>query len=621
MNVNDVEWHWLPEPEFGGQPGEIAAKVFRAIGKLTDTEFLAREAVQNSWDAAQALRKSEKNENIPFSVTFRFLELTGEAKKAAVAKLGLANLNARRAEYGPEDEQPLREDTILDHLSDSRPLRLLYVEDRGSHGLYGALSLQRKSHLFKAMLTIGSSTKDPGAGGSFGFGKAALQKAGRLHTVFAHTAFQPFGSDPARSRFLGVTWWPSHDKDEQSYDGRALFANRQQQGTGGEPKVVPFVDAEADALAADLGFPTRDPANVNELGTTFLIVDPAVEPSELKDALEKWWWPALSLPVGLMNLSIVDYDGGMLIPQPAANPFVKQFLPAYRIALKMDEPSDPNKERRPSDGWRGGDFGGLGLVVPADPVNEDYTPFDGHSRVAMIRGPRMVIDYRTGYTPRRVPIIGAFVASEESNALLRKAEPASHTCWDDHPSTDIPEEATSRAKAVHSRVDKGVVDMVNAIVPPAPKDNRALATFSKLLSGFMGNKVGPPPPPTSSGEPIELRYSTKPTLDVVDPERLCVRAKFTVKVANRAPGDVARVDVGCTFVINEDEGAGGSKWDVTIKPTSTAHGFTKNDDGTWTGAISKRDPVTFVVESAPYSNLWSGTLRPTVSRTTEWSNA
>ena len=117
-----------------------------------------------------------------------------------------------------------------------------------------------------------------------------------------------------------------------------------------------------------------------------------------------------------------------------------------------------------------------------------------------------------------------------------------------------------------------MVDMVNAIVPPPPKDNR-LSQRLEALSGFIGSKTGPTHPPPSSGEPIELRYSHKPTVEVVDEENLRVKAKFTVKAAERAPGEATQVEVGCTLVINEDRAlavrSGTSRSSQPTRPTAS----------------------------------------------------
>jgi hypothetical protein len=147
------------------------SKLFRG-GALSDTALLAREAIQNSTDAAERFGKVHRN--VPFRVVFRFVHLFGDQKAAAIEALDLRGMAAHRAEY-PTD--PLQPGSVLDTLDDRRtPLQLLYVEDYGTHGLYGDPSTFKNSHLFMAMYYIGASTKGADEGGLYGFGKSALQR-------------------------------------------------------------------------------------------------------------------------------------------------------------------------------------------------------------------------------------------------------------------------------------------------------------------------------------------------------------------------------------------------------------------------------------------------------------
>lgn len=608
------KWTWIEEPMYGGTGGDAAVGLFKNIDALDDAALLAREAPQNSWDAARTLRKTEKNSNIPFSMTFRFVELHGADRDKYIEALGLRELNARRKFFDKDPLQPC----ILDHLDDpAAPLRLLYVIDRGSHGLFGGIHLKRKSHLFQAMLIIGGGKKEQGDGGSFGFGKTALQRSGLIRTVIAHSTFRAQGEDPARSRFLGITWWPAHEADNVDYEGKALFADLKQAGPAGKAQPVPFEDRAADAWAQELGFPPRDPDNVEELGTTFLVVDPAVTPENLVKQLTKWWWPALE--ENLFPMKVITAAGEELVPKPADDPFTSQFLKPARIARKMEEPKDP--DLRPSDSWTGGDFGSLGLCVTADPVGDDGEKHAGKHRVALVRGPRMVIEYKE-YTARRTVISGVFYASEDSNELLRQAEPASHHCWNQNPSSDVPPEAAKRARDVLSRIQRSVANMATKLTPPPPKDSKPLPLFSKLMAGFMGNKKGPTPPPPGGGDPIEIRFVKAPEPSGVDDSNLRVKATFTVTVGDTAPGQACRVEISCPIFINEDGAEtrnAQAKWASTLKVVGKGTGFTPTTEGTFIGVISKTAKVTFTVESEPYMNLWSATVQPEVARLTKWS--
>lgn len=596
------------------------SKLFRG-GALSDTALLAREAIQNSSDAHERFKKAHPE--VAFRVVFRFVHLFGDEKSAAVEALDLRGMQERRSKY-PAD--PLQPGSALDTLDDPRvPLQLLYVEDYGTHGLFGDPATGKKSHLFMAMYYIGASTKGADEGGLYGFGKSALQRASRTRTVVVHTAFKQQGKDPVRSRLLGFTWWPDLQDDDTLYDGRGSFSDHHAAGPGQQDMPTPFVDLNADQLAEELGFQARDVENPADLGSSFLVVDPAITPEDLLAEVEKWWWPALeehSLDVQV----VLPVTGDVKVPKPAANSFVSQFLRAYRIATGVDEASDPNRERLASKDWRnrsgagGQDLGALALVVPDAAIDTDGEETDTASLVALMRGPRMIVDY-PAFGKRRVPLRGVFVASDKANSLLRETEPSTHDRWTTNPSADVPKEATEVAQAVKSKIQNSVTKMAKDIAPPPPKTNRALGHFSKLMNGFLGNKRGKPTPPTAGGERIELTFPDgRPFPEVLDDTDVRVKTKFTVRVADEAEKSACPVAVTCQLYIFEDDAQSQSRWPVSIKPITRGHGLNLEDDGSWTGVLTKDKKITFEAESEPYPNLWTISLQPSVARTGDWSD-
>ena len=449
--MSAINWEWLPASEYGGVDGGAMSKLFRDRVTLCPTlPFLLAKLSRTPGTLPTGFGRQRENADIPFAVTFRFVDLFGENREAIIQAMDLRGLRSRREEF---DTDPVLSGTTLDRLDEpDEPLRVLYVEDHGTHGLYGHPDLKKKSHLFLAMYYIGGSNKDPYAGGSYGFGKSALERSSRIHSVIAHSVFktQDDPPDPVRTRLVGFTWWPGHEIDNQEFEGRAIFGDKRQGATPDAAlRPTPFEDESANAIARTLGFKERDPEDLTDLGTSFLVIDPAIDPEELVSELEKWWWPALQ--DHSFDIEVITPDDERLIPKPASNPFVAQFLPAYRIALGQDVPSDPDRERLASSDWRrrgdAQDLGDLGLVVPDEPLQEDGTESEGEGIVALMRSPRMVIKYDR-HTRRRVALRGAYVASDHANDLLRLTEPSSHESWTTHGSSDVPKEASSTARGV-----------------------------------------------------------------------------------------------------------------------------------------------------------------------------
>lgn len=620
--ANNSQWHWLVGNRYGGADGGSMGKLFRNRETLSDAALLAREAPQNSWDAARSLRRM-LNEEVPFSIRFRYAEYRGSEREEMIRLLGLRELRERREQVKADRLPP---GNILDRIDDSgSALRLLYVEDWGSHGLFGHPDLQDQSHLFLAMYLLGGSRKEAGSGGSYGFGKSALERASRIKSVIAHSVFQPYGDDPVTSRLVGFAWWGSHSLNGTWYEGRAMYAAKTQ-GQGPEPEEIfdPFADAASDTLAAALGMTARTASDKTQLGTTFMVIDPSIEPKELVGELEKWWWPALE--DHLFDVTVVDAKGDVHHPRPRDNEFVAPFIPAYHIATGQSTVVDPKKQRLASEKWRsvrnrGVAVGELGLVVPdLESTESRDSDIDQEPVVALIRGPRMVIQYKA-YGRRRVPIRGAFVASPEADDSLRETEPSSHDCWDTNPSADVLQEATDLAKSVLNRISDAVKAMVAEVAPPPPRSRRSLALFSSLLGQFLADKKGPPPPPPPGGEPIELQLPGGHEPTEAEPGHVCLKSMFTVRLGDDAPDDTTTVEVSCAAFINEEESAGGTKWPIRVRPVGKGHGFVKTSDDVWRGDISKAEKAAFTVETDSYSDLWTATIVPAVKRVKDWETS
>ena len=92
-------WYWVPTPGLGGAGGRAAARVMDNNG-LDDATLMAREVIQNSWDAAQVLRGESGHE---FVVKFRFREYKGSEAFRIREQWGVDELRKRVLETGEGD--------------------------------------------------------------------------------------------------------------------------------------------------------------------------------------------------------------------------------------------------------------------------------------------------------------------------------------------------------------------------------------------------------------------------------------------------------------------------------------------------------------------------------------
>lgn len=593
------KWRWLETSEYGGQDGSVLTKLFKGKENLTAEALLAREAIQNSWDAARAQMTTHATDY--FKVIFRFVELTGRAKSEFVRASGLQELQQRKslvfAGSGLDNVEALI--TLKDPQA---PLRLLYVEDFGTHGLFGdPEKLKSKSHLFKAMYLVGGTDKaDVGAaqGGSYGFGKGAFVRASRMHSVIAYSAFGALDDDHVTRRLVGWTWWPGHTDGERDYEGRSILGNNL------KGHVHPFFDVEADDLASALGMGLRNPADLRERGATFLLIDPSVRAQELCHAIEVHWWPALE--EHLIDVSVVDTDGSELIPRPSRVSWLAPYLEAFRIASGNSPIVDQSAQKRPSDRWRalrgeGVSPGELGLVASQAEMPDDLVG----PRVALIRSPRMVIEYKS-FLRRTMPIYGAFVASRDADPYLRLTEPPAHDLWETKERSDTPADATRVAKSVLDRVRKAVMDYAQEFQPPSPGEGQRLHLMTRTLSSFVSGNSAPQP----SSEPVSIQF-VKPENVVVAGEGLIqIEASIRIEIQEDFGGAGVHVSIACPVVISEDHSGRGERWGSHLSLKTRGVDFELMEDGSWCGFLPNGAAVDFDLQTDAFDADWTAIVYP-----------
>ncbi len=273
----------------GGATGNAFANTLEASG-LTPAAELAREAIQNSCDAANAEERRVR-------VISRIESLEGKASRRFLKDLRLTGSFSQRL-------PSLR--IALDYCLEnpSRPLCLVFVEDYGTVGLRGDPH-DLRSHLYRLLLSVGDSAEafeGQRSGGSYGYGKSALSLNSRLRTIVAYSCFEP-DETGATARLMACAYFDAHEFKGRQWTGRARFGVER---PGSAPVVDPRRDAVAHDLAERLGFRRR---KADEHGTSILIVDSDVrDPEPLLRAIEDWWWPRLldhELEIGARRYRVV----------------------------------------------------------------------------------------------------------------------------------------------------------------------------------------------------------------------------------------------------------------------------------------------------------------------------
>jgi hypothetical protein len=641
--IEDV-WTWeIENPLTSGVAGDVAA-LFRAEGidapgvlalepPTPNAALFAREAIQNSWDAARewsASLKSADRSVEPFWIEFRFHEFRGYERSAMVSKLGLlehrSQFDGASRRSGAKQNLGLADTDLLSHLmDDDTPLRVLVMEEHSGLGMPGSFE-RSDSRMLQALLRVGYTQKADGSGGSYGYGKAGLIAASAIRTIVAYSAFEPVASDPNVSRrLLGVTYWKSHERGDVAYTGWARFGREAfMHGENGTKirSAVPFENDEADDVAGRLGIRIRDVKKPGDTGTTFLIVDPTISAFDLKRAIERYWWPAMLDPSSGLRTKIVDYDGTEIFPSvPKDDPNFLPFIRAYELATRPQD--NPHKEESSFDlgeyspqGSRD-DYrlGTLGMV--ADTQGWSFPNGGGDvehcTMVALVRGPRMVVNYAT-FRRMGIPHVrGTFVADPGVDDLLRQTEDKAHTKWDGDKQPGAHPHAHLVATQVNTRLREAVVDFKSRFKPPAPRPGDLHLPILDELSRLMkGSKPKPPPTPK---RPVTINLVSPARAVATRDGRLQCEATVEFSIADWVWASIADDDVDLSVTLSvsfvEDERLGER---LAVSATPSGPGFVRtsgtDEQATYVGRLARGESVKFISRSASYDPDWTVRFTP-----------
>lgn len=626
-------WVWeRTDEKRSGSSGDVA-KLFKnegtkqpgafAIGApRPEATLMAREVIQNSWDAARELRAELGDAAPDFEIEFIFQDHVGESKASLIEKLDLTGL-ARQLEQVTGQSEDARSkiglgaSNVLDQLAGEAPLKLLTIVERGTTGMYGPF-VQARSKMFLALISVGYTVKAVGSGGSYGYGKAGLIAASATRTVLAYTCFRERPEEPGVTRrLLGMTYWGQHEVDVNSFTGFARFGD--DDGTW----VKPFVNEDADAIAASLGLDTRDPSKLSDLGTTFVLVDPEVVPAELQVAIGRNWWPAMLDEAFHPIIRHIDAEG---LPQrfdvrPRKDPLLQSFIRGWELATTPQDnalATDYRKDLGNSPATAGSlPLGSIGLhadlggwsysqVEEIEQDDDEATQVSQVSLVALLRGPRMVVEYYP-YGPGKQPFVrGVFVAAEAVDDLLRQTEPKAHDAWLAKGTEEgVDPRAPIVAAAVIKKIRESVREFQKRLKPPPPDPGDVrLPVFQELFRNLMtGKGPGRPKPPPSRPRDVSVHVRQKPVVadngvDVLLTATVDLSLATAYTVSDEAPV-IARF--GYKFL---EDGAAGEKCELSV---AAPEGFASTDGATFRGQLG-RTPVRFELQSEVYSADWSGRL-------------
>ena len=606
------------------------------------SDIFVRELIQNSWDSADDQRRYIKKsmgieEVLPFTIDFEFDSLTGTEKKSLIdgAKLKelrdqLKSINQNQLDQNGKRFFDVVGKCFKDLSKTNSPLNILKIIESGTGGMHGKWGT-RDSRLYAAMLSVGNNQGSDDAGGSFGYGKAGLIQASGPSIVYAYTAVDPTRldkGDKTSRMFLGVAYWDQYQNtDGTDFSGWSTLGlietNR--------GKAIATND-EADRLAASLGIETRDPNISDEIGTTFLILEPNVNAESLKEAVETWWWEPLINKKKEFSVKITDAKGKHCDPAPTSNRKLSAFIEAF-LTDHDDNPQVLSKnlgsfDKSLKQNHIGATIaiGKLKLAVDTEPGGWSFPEKEGESDeslIALMRKTGMVVEYsRRNTSPPYAR--GCFIASEGvANDLLRQTEPQLHQHWAKDKTPDIPLKATDFSNYIHKRVGDELRAFRNNFIKRRVATTRIRHKLFDQLCG--GNPDGEKArkrkkPPTSPKEVREVSIQTincSPVKVNQGAKTIAGLGKFHFapmpKVAADAPFEI-EITVGYYFVDDTGNYDRKDPHELNIEDIPTGFTKTQRDGKVILRGKLKSQGVNVTLKSNPHSVDFTGKFVPTAAK-------
>lgn len=649
------EWVWpsneeindFPDPlgfenEWHDWPADLAAS---DSTPSVQAEIFSREYLQNSWDSIQTqlATQAEEGASAPnYGIDFRFVTLSGEQAAHFVEVFGLAGHQARLAgmtEAHRKDNRLANSDLMA---GKSEPLTLLVASERAGQGMFGPWVTDGKagivSRLKSALMHTRSDKYNESSGGSWGHGKKAIANASRCRTIAVYTHFdalERYPDDRTHSRFLGVTYWKSHDIGDWAHVGLGLLGV--EQGTDGNfsHRFRPLEGDEADGFVKKLDIPglsVRTPGTPEQLGTTYLIVEPSFDAADLAYAIERNWWPLL-IKHG-QRITLTDSDGSAVLLDPSRREELRPFLSASELAAGTRQPASDGESRKGMK-VKQVEVGSLALTSDVSEGGWSYAnPDENRSLVALIRND-MVIAYEPFPRKQRqkAPFLrGVLTVDREHDTaadLLRMSEPHLHNEWQTSASNSVPAESAEFAAAVLKAVQTEVSRLRSALREDDTPVARHFAAFSRVFSeGSKPSIRKPIPPPRKQrdtsiqfpdkvkrepeeGDPTKLRFATAAEI-ALSPKFLKSWAEEVgaKRAATSSPRPKVRITIG--WSVREEAG---ESVDSSLLDGASCHvpdGFSPvaGHPGQFTGVLRASRDSKGALEAVKVCFRWSSTYFP-----------
>lgn len=548
-------WFWPSSEEVNDFPDPVAFdaewKGWRADlaeSPSTCAEIFAREYVQNSWDTIQA--ESEKpSKGSPTSkgrIDFSFVELEGKRARRFIESFGIDEFAERYSSMTEKNRRDARlDESALIKSEKVEKIRVLVCSESGGGGMWGhwftgGVAAKQSSRLRFALIQTATEKAGEGAGGSWGHGKKAIANASKCRVIAVYTCHKPRSGDDDKDgvsrRFLGVAYWKRHQANGYEHVGLGVLGNLGQGSGANWRSFEPLENLQADDFVKGLGveqIPVRDPEVAAQRGSTYIIVEPAFEPHELKFALERNWWPLIIQHK--LSITITGYNGDVLPIEPEMQPELAPFVDAFRAATGSGSPGAEAQVVK-VDGTEVGNLAVMADVSEAGFSYRSDVP-DNTSLVALVRND-MVITYQP-FPPRiagKPPFVRGALnidrdRNQEASDWLKMAEPHLHNEWRTKADGATAPKYAKFAKAVIDRVGRRVKEVRDEFSKPSVFKDLHFDVFAEMFAGPDSVSRRPAPINPPSPRDFKIHDLSQSNLEANEHDPTKIRFSSTASIS------------------------------------------------------------------------------------------
>lgn len=402
---------WKFEEQTGQEqgPNNATAEHFKSRDAFSS---LVRESIQNSLDAFLDPSK-------PVQVKYAFGHLDGEDLSNSIREIE-AHVRACFDSY-PESSTYKR---MVEHLNQHTmdPIFYLRVSDYNTKGM--DYTPDKKCGFHSFLQSIGDSHKDgEGAGGSYGFGKAAYYELSNARTILVSTK-----TDQNKVAFQGCYMLCTHKMDDgKKYCSSGFYDLGDKQPIQDENFIPEELRRSACGSDIYLLYADNDPNNLSQYQETLI-----------KSVLINFW---MAVYENKLEVTLDWEDDGepeVVISKETLENLMLDHFPSmaddhstytnprpYYEAVKNAVAFDPESEEKhdcvyfEEQNLRG-KYGHVRFYLKRNIGTKD--------RYLRMRKPLMVIDGYNMYGQRGIS--GVLICDGVANNYLRKAEPPAHDNWD-----------------------------------------------------------------------------------------------------------------------------------------------------------------------------------------------